>query len=69
MIPKALLEKFIRLNFITGSEVSYMTRHSSKLNKLRNENRVRGKTGNVTFHKRKNFCVKIKVIVLIINFG
>ena len=36
MIPVALLKKFGSLTFITGIEISHMTRHSSKPNKLRN---------------------------------
>ena len=46
MIPIALLEKLGSLTFITGIEISHMTRHSSKPNKLRNINPVRGRTGN-----------------------
>ena len=38
MIPIALLEKFGSKTFITGIEISVMTRHSSKPNKLRNIN-------------------------------
>ena len=38
MIPIALLEKFGSYTFITGIEISHMTRHSSKPNKLRNVN-------------------------------
>ena len=45
-----------------------MTRHSSKPNKSRNVNPVRGRTGNVTIHKWKIYYIKIKVIALIINF-
>ena len=44
-----------------------MTRHSSKPNKLRNINPVRGRTGNVTIQKWKIYDIKIKVIALIIN--
>ena len=39
-----------------GIEISHMTRHSGKPNKLRNVNPVRGRTGNVTiniFHLHK----------------
>ena len=36
MIPKALLEKFGSYTFIMGIEISHMTRHSNKSNKLRN---------------------------------
>ena len=68
MIPIALLEKFGSLTFITGIEISHMTRHSSKSNKLRNVNPVRGRTGNVTIQKWKIYYIKIKVIALIINF-
>ena len=45
-----------------------MTRHSSKPNKLRHINPVRGRTGNVTIQKWKIYYIKIKVIALIINF-
>ena len=41
MIPIALLEKFDSLTFITGTEISHMTRHSGKPNKLRNVNPVK----------------------------
>ena len=44
-----------------------MTRHSSKPNKLRNINPVRGRTGNVTIQKWKIYYIKIKVIALIIR--
>ena len=37
-------------------------------NKLRNGNPIRGRTGNVTVQKWKIYYIKIKVIVLIINF-
>ena len=46
MIPIALLEKFGSLTFITGIEISHMNRHSSKPNKLRNVNPIRGRTGS-----------------------
>ena len=36
MIPIALLEKFGSYTFITGIEISHMTRNFSKPNKLRN---------------------------------
>ena len=61
VIPIALLEKFGSSTFITGIEISHMTRHSNKPNKLRNVNPVRGRT--------EIFYIKIKVIALIINFG
>ena len=35
-VPIALLEKFGSETFITGIEISHMTGHSSKPNKLRN---------------------------------
>ena len=54
MIPIALLEKFSSLTFITGIEISHMTRHASKPNKLRNVNPVRDRTGNVTIQKMEN---------------
>ena len=53
MIPITLLEKFGSLTFNTGIEIRHMTRHSSKPNKLRNINPVRGRTGNVTIQKWK----------------
>ena len=53
MIPVALLKKFGSETFITGIEISHMTRHSGKPNKLRNVNPVRGRTGNVTIQKWK----------------
>ena len=54
MIPIAQLEEFGSATFITGIEINYMTRHSSKPNKLRNLNPVRGRTGNVTIQKMEN---------------
>ena len=54
MIPIALLEKFGSLTFITGIEISHMTRHSSELNKLRNVNPVRDRMGNVTIKKTEH---------------
>ena len=54
MIPIALLEKFGSEAFITGIEISHMTRYSSKPNKLRNVNPVRGRTGNVTIQNMEN---------------
>ena len=68
MIPIALLEKFGSSTFITGIEISHMTAHSSKPNKLRNVNPVRGRQGNVTIQKWKIYNIKIKVIPLILNF-
>ena len=70
MIPIALLEKFSSYNFITGFKVSHLTRHSSEPNKLRNENPIKGRSGNGTspFKNEKNYYVKIKVRALIINF-
>ena len=50
-------------------EVSHMTGHCSKANKLRNVNTLRGRTGNVPIQKGKIYYVKIKVIALIIYFG
>ena len=41
---------------------SHMTRHSSKSNKLKNVNPVRGRTGNVSIQRRIIYYVKIKVI-------
>ena len=58
MIPIALLEKFG--TFITGIEISHLTRHSSKPNKLRNINPIRGRTGNVTIQKWKIYKKKKK---------
>ena len=49
----AQLEKFSNQNFILGIEVSQMTKHSSILNKLRNVNLVKGRTGNFTIQKKK----------------
>ena len=66
MVPIALLEKFGSYTFITGIEISHMTGHSSKPNKLRNVNPVRGSTGNVTIQKWKIYYIKIEVIALII---
>ena len=48
-----------------GIEIIYMTRHSSKPNKLRNVNPVRGRTGNVTIQKWKIYYVKIKAIEIL----
>ena len=48
MIPIALSEKLNSLNFIRSIEVSHMTRHSIRSNKLRNVNPVRVRMGNVT---------------------
>ena len=56
MIPIALLEKFSSLNLITCIEVSHMTRHSSKSNKLRNINIVRVRTGTYPFKKKHLLC-------------
>ena len=50
--------KFTGLNFITCIEVSHMTRHSRKSNKLRNVNTVRGRTENGPFQKRKMYYVR-----------
>ena len=60
MIPIALLDKFGSLTFITGIEINQMTRHSSKPNKLRNINPVRGRTGNVTIKNGKFTISKSK---------
>ena len=68
LIPIVILEKFDSSTFITGIEISHTTRHSSKPNKLRNVNPVRGRTGNVTIQKWKIYYIKIKVIAIIINF-
>ena len=67
MIPIALLEKFGSSPFITVIEISHMTRHSSKPNRLRDVNPVRGRTGNVIIQKWKMYDIKIKVNALIIN--
>ena len=44
-----------------------MTRHSSKSNKFREVNTVRGRTGNAPVQKRKIYYVKIKVLSLILD--
>ena len=69
MMTIALLEKFGSYTFITGIENSHKTRHSSKPNKLRNVDPVRGRTENVAIQKWKIYYIKIKVIALIINFS
>ena len=48
-----------QLYFYYGIEINHMTRHSSKPNKLRNENPVRGITENVTIQKWKIYYIKI----------
>ena len=61
MIPITLLEKFGSSIFITGIEISHMTRHSSKPNQLRNVNPVEvelgtspSKNGKYTITKSKS---------------
>ena len=51
MIPIAVLEKFYYVH-----RVHDMTSHSSKSNKLRNRNTVRGRTGSIPVKKRKIYC-------------
>ena len=58
-----------QLKYYTCIEVSHMTRHSSKSNKVRNDNTISSKTGNVSMQKRKIYYVKTKVVALIMNFG
>ena len=43
-----------KLIFFTCIEVSHMTIHSNKSNKLRNVNTVRGRTGNVPVQIKEN---------------
>ena len=63
MIPIALLEKFDSLTFNTGIEIGHMTRHSSKPNKLRNVNPVRGKISFYTVPKRCFYCGSLLLLV------
>ena len=46
-----------------------VTRHSSKPNKLRNVNIVRGRKGNFPIQKREIYHAKIKVTVFVMHFG
>ena len=49
-----------QLNFYYGIEISHMTRHASKPNKLRNVKPVRSRTGNDTIQKWKIYYIKTK---------
>ena len=69
LIPILLLVKFGCQSFVTKIEVSQMSRHSVKPNKLRNVNTLRRGTRNVAIPKRELKKVKIKIIVFVINLG
>ena len=66
MTPVHLMEKFCSQNCVTSIDVSQMTRHSCKPNKLRNVNTIRRGPRNTAIQKREINNVKIKIIAFVI---